>query len=38
MLDLDKFYNKHIQEIQPYIPVDPTEELVKSWLNVLNPI
>jgi len=30
MLDLDKFYNKHIQEIQPYIPVDPTEELVKS--------
>ena len=30
MFDLDKLYNKHIQEIDPYVPVDPTEQLVKS--------
>ncbi len=30
MFDLEKFYNKHIQDIEPYVPVDPNEQLVKS--------
>ena len=30
MFDLDKLYNKHIQNIEPYDPVDPTEQLIKS--------
>ena len=30
MFDLEKIYNKHIQDIEPYVPVDPTEQLVKS--------
>ena len=30
MFDLEKFYNKHIQNIEPYVPVDSTEQLIKS--------
>ena len=30
MFDLGKFYNKHIQDIEPYVPVDSTEQLIKS--------